>query len=144
MLRLLMILILGLPCNGSGFEELCRKQYCNADAAQKCNTGPVKYGPSMGLSEPSQRVFPFQMEEEDTDPGDKVYHAGTRSTSTLSKSFFTSSHDISQRQKQFCPNNSCSPCACFNFTWGATCKLCVKNASGNCFLFFHPCYEIKS
>ena len=90
----------------------------------------------MGLSEPSQRVFPFQMEEEDTDPGDKVYHAGTRSTSTLSKSFFTSSHDISQRQKQFCPNNSCSPCACFNFTWGATCKLCVKNASGNCFLFF--------
>ena len=32
---------------------------------------------------------------------------GTCNTSTLSNSFFTSSHDISQRQ--FCPKDSCSP-----------------------------------
>ena len=48
MLRLLMIFLLGLQlaidyCNGSGFEELCRKQYCRADAD--------KNGPSMSSSE---------------------------------------------------------------------------------------------
>ena len=46
MLRLLVILVLGLQlavdqCDGSGFEELCKKQYCNANA---------KNGPSMGPS----------------------------------------------------------------------------------------------
>ena len=55
MLRLLVILLLGLylshdQCNGSGFEELCRKQYCNADAAKNCNC-PAKNGPSMSPSE---------------------------------------------------------------------------------------------
>ena len=48
MLRLLVIFLLGLQlaidqCNGSGFEELCRKQYCRADAD--------KNGPSMSSSE---------------------------------------------------------------------------------------------
>ena len=58
MLRLLVILLLGLylshdQCNGSGFEELCRKQYCNksnTEACKNCNC-PAKNGPSMGPSE---------------------------------------------------------------------------------------------
>ena len=48
MLRFLLTLVLGLQlaidqCHGSGFAELCRKQYCRADAA--------KNGPSMGSTE---------------------------------------------------------------------------------------------
>ena len=58
MLRLLVIFLLGLQfaidyCNGSGFEELCRKQYCNksnTEACKNCNC-PAKNGPSMGPSE---------------------------------------------------------------------------------------------
>ena len=58
MLRFLVILVLGLQlavdqCNGSGFEELCKKQYCNncnTDAAKNSNC-PAKNGPSMGPSE---------------------------------------------------------------------------------------------
>ena len=55
MLRLLVILLLGLylshdQCNGSGFEELCRKQYCRADAAKNPNC-PARNGPSMSPSE---------------------------------------------------------------------------------------------
>ena len=55
MLRLLVILFLGLylshdQCNGSGFEELCRKQYCRADAAKNSNC-PTKNGPSMSPSQ---------------------------------------------------------------------------------------------
>ena len=55
MLRLLVILLLGLylshdRCNGSGFEELCRKQYCRADAAKNPNC-PARNGPSMSPSE---------------------------------------------------------------------------------------------
>ena len=42
--RVTMILQLAIDqCHGSGFEELCRKQYCRADAA--------KNGPSMGSTE---------------------------------------------------------------------------------------------
>ena len=48
MLRFLLTLVLGLQlaidqCHGSGLAELCRKQYCRADAA--------KNGPSMGSTE---------------------------------------------------------------------------------------------
>ena len=58
MLRLLVILLLGLylshdQCNGSGFEELCRKQYCNksnTEACRNCNC-PARKGPSMSPSE---------------------------------------------------------------------------------------------
>ena len=58
MLRFLVILVLGLQlaidlCNGCGFEELCRKQYCNncnTDAVKNCNC-PAKNGSSMGPSE---------------------------------------------------------------------------------------------
>ena len=54
-MRFLVILVLGLQlaidqCNASGFEELCRKQYCRADAAKNCNHH-AKNGPSMGSSE---------------------------------------------------------------------------------------------
>ena len=49
--RVTMILQLAIDqCNGSGFEELCRKQYCRADAAKNSNC-PAKNGPSMGPSE---------------------------------------------------------------------------------------------
>ena len=58
MLRLLVIFLLGLylssdQCHGSGFEELCRKQYCNksnTEACRNCNC-PARKGPSMGPSE---------------------------------------------------------------------------------------------
>ena len=58
MLRLLVIFLLGLQfaidyCNGSGFEELCRKQYCNksnTEACRNCNC-PARKGPSMSSSE---------------------------------------------------------------------------------------------
>ena len=54
-MRFLVILMLGLQlaidlCHGSGFEELCRKQYCNADPSKNCNC-PAKKCPSMGPSE---------------------------------------------------------------------------------------------
>ena len=47
-MRLLVILVLGLQltidqCHGFGIEELCKQQYCNADATKK-------KGPSMGPS----------------------------------------------------------------------------------------------
>ena len=59
-MRLFMILVLGLHlaidlCHGFGIEELCKQQYCNADAAKNCNCPakncPSKNGPSMGPSE---------------------------------------------------------------------------------------------
>ena len=58
MLRFLLILVLGLQlaidqCHGSGFEEICRKQYCNncnTDLAKTCNC-PARNGPSMDVSE---------------------------------------------------------------------------------------------
>ena len=57
-MRFLVILVLGLQlaidqCNGSGFEEICRKQYCNKSNTEACKTCncPAKNGPSMGPSE---------------------------------------------------------------------------------------------
>ena len=58
MLRLLVIFLLGLQfaidyCNGSGFEELCRKQYCNKSNTEACRNCkcPTRNGPSMSPSE---------------------------------------------------------------------------------------------
>ena len=57
-MRFLVILVLGLQlaidqCRGSGFEELCRKQYCNKSNTEACKTCncPAKKCPSMGPSE---------------------------------------------------------------------------------------------
>ena len=56
-MRLFMILVLGLHlaidlCHGFGIEELCKQQYCNADAAKNCNCPAENCnGPSMGPSE---------------------------------------------------------------------------------------------
>ena len=51
----LVMLMLGLQliidqCHGFGIEELCKQQYCNADAAKNCNC-PAKNGRSMSPSE---------------------------------------------------------------------------------------------
>ena len=57
MLRFLLIIVLGLylssdQWHGFGIEELCKQQYCNADAAKNCNCPAENCnGPFMGPSE---------------------------------------------------------------------------------------------
>ena len=60
-MHLLVMLVLGLQltidqCHGFGIEELCKQQYCNADAAKNCNC-PAKNGPSMGSSDSKYGTF---------------------------------------------------------------------------------------